>query len=134
MPENAKAVLADRAEVSWDTNKNKWLVRIQSGEEVIRRHCGLPKGADDQGHEERVGRGEVRRRSRLAVEGIGELSVEGEISCDVRTFEAGPKTAACKVEGNLKHDPGECGDEENRAGGERLRRQRRPTPRAPRPS
>lgn len=48
MPENAKAVLADRVEVSWDTNKNKWLVRIQSGEEVIRRHCSLPKGADDQ--------------------------------------------------------------------------------------
>jgi hypothetical protein len=48
MPENAKAVLADRVEISWDTNKNKWLVRIQSGEEVIRRHCGMPKGADDQ--------------------------------------------------------------------------------------
>jgi hypothetical protein len=48
MPENAKAVLADLVEVSWDANKNKWLVRIQSGEEVIRRHCGLPKAADDQ--------------------------------------------------------------------------------------
>ena len=48
MPENAKAVLGDRVEVSWDNNKNKWLVRIQSGEEVIRRQCGLPKGADDQ--------------------------------------------------------------------------------------
>lgn len=47
MPQNAKAVLADRVEVSWDGNKNKWLVRIQSGEEVIRRHCDLPKGADD---------------------------------------------------------------------------------------
>jgi len=48
MPENAKAVLADRVEVSWDANKNKWLIRIQSGEEVIRRHSQLPKGADDQ--------------------------------------------------------------------------------------
>jgi hypothetical protein len=48
MPENAKAMLADRVEVSWDTNKNKWLVRIQSGEEVIRRPCALPKGAGDQ--------------------------------------------------------------------------------------
>jgi len=48
MPGNGKAVLADRVEVSWDTNKNKWLVRIQSGEEVIRRHSDLPKGADDQ--------------------------------------------------------------------------------------
>jgi hypothetical protein len=47
MAENLKAVLADRIEISWDTKKNKWLVRIQSGEEVIRRHCGLPKGADD---------------------------------------------------------------------------------------
>jgi len=48
MPENLKAVLADRVEISWDTSKNKWLVRIQSGEEVIRRPCALPKGADDQ--------------------------------------------------------------------------------------
>jgi hypothetical protein len=48
MPGNTKAVLADRVEVSWDSNKNKWLVRIQSGEEVIRRHCDLSKSADDQ--------------------------------------------------------------------------------------
>lgn len=39
---------ADRVEVSWDPGKSKWLVRIQSGEEVIRRQCNLPKGADDQ--------------------------------------------------------------------------------------
>ncbi len=39
---------ADRVEVSWDSGKSKWLVRIQSGEEVIRRQCNLPKGADDQ--------------------------------------------------------------------------------------
>jgi hypothetical protein len=39
---------ADRVEVSWDTNKSKWLVRIESGEEVIRRHCKLPKDADEQ--------------------------------------------------------------------------------------
>jgi hypothetical protein len=39
---------ADRVEVSWDSNKSKWLVRIQSGEEVIRRHCDVPKNADDQ--------------------------------------------------------------------------------------
>jgi hypothetical protein len=38
---------ADRVEVSWDPGKSKWLVRIQSGEEVIRRHFGLPKGADE---------------------------------------------------------------------------------------
>lgn len=39
---------ADRVEVSWDGNKSQWLVRIQSGEEVIRRHCDLPKAADEQ--------------------------------------------------------------------------------------
>lgn len=38
---------ADRVEISWDANKSKWLVRIQSGEEVIRRYCDLPKGADE---------------------------------------------------------------------------------------
>ena len=39
---------ADRAEISWDPAKSKWLVRIQSGEEVLRRHCDLPKNADEQ--------------------------------------------------------------------------------------
>lgn len=38
---------ADRVEVSWDQNKSKWLVRIQSGEEVIRRYCDLPKSAEE---------------------------------------------------------------------------------------
>lgn len=38
---------ADRVEVSWDNDKSKWLVRIASGEEVIRRHCDLPKDADE---------------------------------------------------------------------------------------
>jgi hypothetical protein len=38
---------ADRVEVSWDANKSKWVVRIQSGEEVIRRYCDLPKGAEE---------------------------------------------------------------------------------------
>ncbi len=38
---------ADRVEISWDTTKSKWLVRIQAGEEVIRRYCDLPKNADD---------------------------------------------------------------------------------------
>jgi len=39
---------ADRVEVSWDTNKSKWMVRIQSGDEVIRRACQLAKNADEQ--------------------------------------------------------------------------------------
>jgi len=38
---------ADKVEVSWDQAKSKWLVRIQAGEEVIRRHCDLAKNADD---------------------------------------------------------------------------------------
>jgi hypothetical protein len=39
---------ADRVEISWDAAKSKWLVRIGSGEEVIRRHCQAPKDADEQ--------------------------------------------------------------------------------------
>lgn len=38
---------ADRVEVSRDEQKNKWLVRIQVGEEVIRRHCDDSKNADE---------------------------------------------------------------------------------------
>lgn len=36
---------ADRVEVSWDAGTSSWLVRIVSGEEVIRRHCSLPQNA-----------------------------------------------------------------------------------------
>jgi hypothetical protein len=39
---------ADGVEISWDPGKSQWLVRIQSGEEVIRRFCKLPKDADEQ--------------------------------------------------------------------------------------
>jgi hypothetical protein len=39
---------ADRVEVSFDKAKNDWVVRIQSGEEVIRRHRDMPANADDQ--------------------------------------------------------------------------------------
>jgi len=39
---------ADRAEVSWDANKSKWLVRIVIGEEVIRRACDLASNASQQ--------------------------------------------------------------------------------------
>jgi len=39
---------ADRVDVSWDKDKSNWLVRITSGEEVIRRHCSAPKNADEQ--------------------------------------------------------------------------------------
>ena len=39
---------ADRVEISWDKDKKKWVVRIQAGEEVIRRYCDTPKDADEQ--------------------------------------------------------------------------------------
>jgi hypothetical protein len=42
------AIRADRVEVTWDKNKSNWLVRITSGGEVIRRHCKIPKDADEQ--------------------------------------------------------------------------------------
>jgi hypothetical protein len=42
------APAADRVQVSWDNEKSKWLIRITEGEEVIRRHCDLPKNADEQ--------------------------------------------------------------------------------------
>ena len=36
---------ADRVEVSWDSHKSNWLVRIEAGEEVVRRHLDLPREA-----------------------------------------------------------------------------------------
>jgi hypothetical protein len=39
---------ADRVEVSWDGGKSDWVIRIQSGDEVIRRHCKVPKEADEK--------------------------------------------------------------------------------------
>jgi hypothetical protein len=38
---------ADQVEVSWDSAKSKWLVRIVVGEEVVRRYCDAAKNADD---------------------------------------------------------------------------------------
>ena len=39
---------ADRVEVTWDKSKSNWLIRIISGEEVIRRHSKIPKDSDEQ--------------------------------------------------------------------------------------
>ena len=39
---------ANQVELSWDAGKNKWLIRIQAGGEVIRRHCDIAKSADDE--------------------------------------------------------------------------------------
>ena len=38
----------DHVEVSWDADKHKWLLRVQTGEEVVRRYCAVPKNADEQ--------------------------------------------------------------------------------------
>ena len=38
---------ADRVEVTWDRGKSSWLVRIVSGEEVIRRQCKISKNSDE---------------------------------------------------------------------------------------
>lgn len=37
----------DRVEVSWDAEHTRWSVRIESGEEVIRRHTAVPKTTDE---------------------------------------------------------------------------------------
>ena len=39
---------ADHVEFSWDESTSSWLLRIEAGEEVIRRHCTLPKSVDEQ--------------------------------------------------------------------------------------
>jgi hypothetical protein len=39
---------ADRVEFLWDEDKSSWLVRIVAGEEIIHRHCALPKSSDQQ--------------------------------------------------------------------------------------
>jgi hypothetical protein len=38
---------ADAVEVSWDPEESSWMVRIEAGEQVIRRHCKLPRTADE---------------------------------------------------------------------------------------
>ncbi|MDQ2777656.1 MAG: hypothetical protein M3Y57_22490 [Acidobacteriota bacterium] len=38
---------ANRVEVSRDEQGNRWLIRIQVGEEVIRRHCEEANDADE---------------------------------------------------------------------------------------
>lgn len=41
---------ANGAEVYWDTQKKSWIVRVQVGEEVVRRACKSAKrDADDSG-------------------------------------------------------------------------------------
>ena len=39
---------ADRVELSWDAGESNWQLRIEAGEEIIRRQCAAPKNADEQ--------------------------------------------------------------------------------------
>jgi len=39
---------AERAEVSWDSDKSKWLVRIHVGDEVIRRRWKGARNTDPE--------------------------------------------------------------------------------------
>ncbi len=39
---------ADRVDVSWDSDKKKWAIRIQVGEEIVRRFYDMPKSATEQ--------------------------------------------------------------------------------------
>jgi hypothetical protein len=39
---------ANSVEVSWDSQKSDWVIRMQSGDEVIRRHYKAPKDADEK--------------------------------------------------------------------------------------
>jgi hypothetical protein len=43
---DAGVMKADRVEVSRDTQKKRWLIRIQVGEEVIRRYCNESEAVD----------------------------------------------------------------------------------------
>ena len=38
---------ADRVEASWDQGHKKWMVRIQVGEEVVRRYCNAQSNAEE---------------------------------------------------------------------------------------
>ena len=41
-------MIADKVELIWDEGKHNWLVRIEVGTEVIRRHCNHAHNADEQ--------------------------------------------------------------------------------------
>jgi len=43
-------IRATSAKVTWDADKKRWVVRIQSGEEVVKRP--LPKAAQDAAEEQ----------------------------------------------------------------------------------
>ena len=38
---------ADSAQVSWDAEKKHWVVRLQIGEEVVKRPCSKTRGTHD---------------------------------------------------------------------------------------
>jgi hypothetical protein len=43
----SKAMRADFAEMSWDSGKSQWLLRMGIGDEVIRRHCKKAQDANE---------------------------------------------------------------------------------------
>jgi hypothetical protein len=47
LPTGGKQLREDHADVSWDSEKSKWVIRISVGEEVIRRYCSLPQTANE---------------------------------------------------------------------------------------
>ena len=47
MGDGGMEMRADRAEISWDSENSKWVIRISVGEEVIRRYCSLPQTANE---------------------------------------------------------------------------------------
>jgi hypothetical protein len=63
---------ADKVELSWDGSKSKWLVRIEAGTEVIRRHCNDSRDADEEklraaAHQTVIDEGYEYDRSRISV-------------------------------------------------------------------
>ena len=50
MPEFCHLIcmIPDKVELVWDESKHKWLVRIEAGTEVIRRHCKEARNANEQ--------------------------------------------------------------------------------------
>jgi hypothetical protein len=63
---------ADKVDLSWDSSKSKWLVRIEAGTEVIRRHCNDPRDTEEEqlrtaAHQTVVDEGYEFDRSRISV-------------------------------------------------------------------
>ena len=63
---------ADKVELSWDPAKHNWLIRIEVGSEVIRRHCKQSRDSDEEelraaAHQTAIDEGYDVDPSRIAV-------------------------------------------------------------------